>query len=315
MSTQVTTAFVQQFGANFAMLAQQKGSRLRAALRNETVVGTSAFFDQIGVASAQARGGRHSNTPQIDTPHSRRMVTMSDYEWADLIDQADKVRMLADPTSSYAMAGAMAMGRSIDDVIIAAATGTATTGVAGGTNTTLPNTQRIVPTDGTTVSAFQVATLLRVKKLFDDADVDEDEERYIALSSQQLQDLLSDVKIQSHDYNTVRALVSGQIDTFMGFKFIRSQRLLSANVPVAFDKTTGLCGSGASTMTNARSVIAWAKSGMLLGLGQDIKARISERDDKGYSTQVYASMTIGATRMEETKVVQVYCKESNSVVA
>ena len=61
----------------------------------------------------------------MDTPHSRRMVTMDSWEWADLIDDADKVRMLIDPTSSYAKAAAAAMGRAMDDEIIAAATGTA----------------------------------------------------------------------------------------------------------------------------------------------------------------------------------------------
>ena len=60
----------------------------------------------------------------IDTPHSRRMVTMADYEYADLIDDQDKIRLLVDPTSTYARAAASAMGRAIDDVIIAAAIGT-----------------------------------------------------------------------------------------------------------------------------------------------------------------------------------------------
>ena len=53
------------------------------------------------------------------------MVTLDEYEWADLIDTADKVKMLADPTSQYAQTAAFAIGRSMDDVIITAATGTA----------------------------------------------------------------------------------------------------------------------------------------------------------------------------------------------
>ena len=58
----------------------------------------------------------------MDTPHSRRMVTQTEYEWADLIDDADKVQMLIDPTSTYARAAAAAMSRAIDDELIAAAT-------------------------------------------------------------------------------------------------------------------------------------------------------------------------------------------------
>jgi len=128
MSSGITTAFVQQYSNNVAMLSQQKGSLLRSTVDVENVVGKNAFFDQVGVATAQKRTTRHADTPQMDTPHSRRRVSLVDYEYADLIDKQDKVRMLIDPTSSYATAAAFALGRSMDDEIIAAATGTAYTG-------------------------------------------------------------------------------------------------------------------------------------------------------------------------------------------
>ncbi len=65
------------------------------------------MFDQVGKTTAQLRTSRHADTPQLDTPHSRRRVSLADYEWADLIDNADKVRLLIDPTSSYAKAAAV----------------------------------------------------------------------------------------------------------------------------------------------------------------------------------------------------------------
>jgi len=125
MSQQITEAFVQQYNANVMHLVQQKGSRLESKVRKESQRGKSQFFDRIGTVAAVLRTGRHSSTPQIDTPHSRRMVTLSDYEWADLVDDQDKIRMLIDPTSEYAMAAAWAFGRSKDDVIIANALGSA----------------------------------------------------------------------------------------------------------------------------------------------------------------------------------------------
>jgi hypothetical protein len=128
MSTQITTAFVQQYSANIQMLSQQMGSLLRDKVRLESVTGKNAFFDQVGSVTAVLKTSRHSDTPQIDTPHARRRVSLGDYEFADLIDQQDKVRLLIDPTSSYAQAAAMAMGRAMDDVIIDAALGTAFTG-------------------------------------------------------------------------------------------------------------------------------------------------------------------------------------------
>ena len=66
MSTQITTAFVQQYSSNVSMLSQQKGSLLRKAVDVETVVGKNSFFDQVGVATAQKRVTRHADTPQID---------------------------------------------------------------------------------------------------------------------------------------------------------------------------------------------------------------------------------------------------------
>nr|NIO10633.1 hypothetical protein [Deltaproteobacteria bacterium] len=83
MSDQITTAFVKQFGRNIDFLVQQKGSRLRPAVRVETgVVGTHAYYDQIGATSAQLKASRHGDTPLIPTPHSRRRVTLYDYEVA-----------------------------------------------------------------------------------------------------------------------------------------------------------------------------------------------------------------------------------------
>ena len=125
MSNQITTAFVEQYSRNVSMLSQQMGSKLRGSVDVENVTGKNAFFDQVGVTAAVLRTSRHGDTPQIDTPHSRRRLSLADYEWADLVDDMDKVRMLVDPTSSYAKAAAAAMNRSIDDVIIASMNATA----------------------------------------------------------------------------------------------------------------------------------------------------------------------------------------------
>ena len=138
MSVQIDTAFVNQFSSNVQMLSQQMGSLLRSAVDVETVNGEKAFFDQVGSAAAVLRTSRHADTPIVDTPHSRRQVTLSDYEYGDLVDDQDKVRLLIDPTSSYARAAAAAMGRAMDDVIISAFYGDAKTGKDGSTTTAFP---------------------------------------------------------------------------------------------------------------------------------------------------------------------------------
>jgi hypothetical protein len=286
MSTSVTTAFVQQYSANVQMLSQQMGSRLRDTVRVENITGKNAFFDQVGVATAQLRTTRHADTPQIDTPHARRRVSLADYEYADLIDDQDKVRMLIDPTSSYAQAAAAAMGRAMDDVIISAALGTAFTGETGSTSTAFSSDNQIA--NGS--ADMSVAKLRQAKKLLDLADVDPSIPRYIAVGPNQVEALLGDTNVTSSDFNTVKALVQGDVDTFMGFKFIVTNRL--------------------SFASNIRSCFAWAEDGIALGIGKDVSARIDERADKGYATQVYYCMSVGATRMEESKIVQIDCDES-----
>ena len=286
MSIEVTTAFVQQYSANVQMLSQQKGSLLRDAVRTESMTGKNAFFDQVGKATAQKRTTRHADTPQIDTPHARRRVTLVDYEYADLIDEQDKVRMLIDPTSAYAQAAAFALGRAMDDEIISAALGTAFTGETGSTSTALPAGQQIANGG----ADLTVAKLRTAKKTLDLASVDPSIPRYIAVGPDQIEALLGDTNVTSSDFNTVKALVQGEVNQFMGFNFITSNRLSKAG--------------------NIRSCFAWAEDGLALAIGKDVMARIDERSDKGYATQVYYCMSIGSTRMEEEKVVQIDCDES-----
>ena len=291
MSNQITTAFVQQYGSNVQMLSQQMGSRLREAVDVESITGKNAYFEQVGSVAAQVRTSRHASTPQIDTPHSRRRVSLADYEWADLIDDADKVRMLIDPTSSYAKAAAAAMGRSTDDIIITALGGTAYSGETGGTSVALPSTQKFATSNQS--DGLTVAKLLDAKKKLDLKDVDPSIPRYIVCGATQISDLLNTTEVKSSDFNTVKALAQGQVDSFLGFKFIMSNRL-------NFDASN----------TDDRLVFAFTKDAIKLAIGKDITARISERDDKSYSTQVYYCMSMGATRMEEEKVVQIPCHEA-----
>ena len=91
MSTEVNKAFAQKFRDTFLHLVQQKGSRLRDYVRvNTDISGKYDHFDRIGSTSAQKITSRHSDTPLISTPHSRRRVSMDDYNWADLVDKAIK---------------------------------------------------------------------------------------------------------------------------------------------------------------------------------------------------------------------------------
>ena len=276
MSTQITTAMVEQYKSNVLMLAQQKGSKLRGTVRSESVTGKNAFFERIGAVDMVDAVGRHDDTPQIDTPHSRRRVSLVTSRFADLIDNADKVRTLIDPQSPYAMNAAWAAGRKMDAVLIAAMAGNAYSGVAGATTVALPTAQKIASAS----AGLTIAKLISAKEILLAADVDP-ENVTCAINPAGLTDLLGTTQITSSDYNSVKALVAGQIDTFMGFKFI------------------------VSTQVTALKAFVYAKNAMVLAVGAEPSVRISERADKNYSTQVFVEMDIGATRVEDEGVVEI----------
>jgi len=284
MANTITKAFVQQFQDNLIHLAQQKGSRLRSAVKEQSVTGEKFHFERLGSVAAIVKSSRHTTTPVLDVPHSRRTATMADYQWADLIDDEDKVRMLVTPESHYARSGANSMARAIDDIIIAAALGNAVDG--DGSNVALPSGQKIAHGS----AGMTLAKLISTKEILDGNDVDPDEMRYIVLGSQQVSNLLATTEIKSSDYNSVKALVQGDIDTFMGFKFLRSERLALAST--------------------TRSCFAFTESAMGLGIGSDVKTKIDVRPDKSYAHQVYLSFVAGATRVQDECVVQVDCTEA-----
>jgi hypothetical protein len=310
MSTEITVQFVKQYGANVFHLSQQKGSRLRSAVRVESVKGDSRFFDRIGKAVAQTRTSRHSDTPQMDTPHTRRMVTLVTKEYGDMVDDADKIRSLNDPTNDYSVAAQWALGRAMDDLIIDSASGSAYGGVNGTTAVALPTTQKIAAVASSALSSLNVAALRKASKILDSNDVDESEPRFCAFNALQKEALLGQTEVSSSDYNTVKALVMGQVDTFVGFKFIRTEQLDDQSGQLLFDATSGeYNAAGAVDGNGADKVLVWAKSGLLLGIGSDIKAEIAPDPSKSFSTRIYAAMNMGSTRMEEEKVVEVLCAD------
>jgi hypothetical protein len=292
MSFQITENFVQQFGTNFRILGQQKNSRLAGYCQPEpNIVGTSKSVERLGKTETYDIESRHADTKYVDTPHSRRWLDLADKGWSDLVDELDKIKMLADPTSPYTALGVAAHNRSKDRIILAAARGSAR--INGG-SIALPSGQKIaVNATGLTLDKLNAA-----REILDAAEVDMEEagsaqghgERVIAVTARQLTNLLNTTEIKSVDYNNVKALVQGQIDTFLGFKFVRTQLVPKVG--------------------NDRMVMAWAKGCVAFGWGQDIKTRISELPTKNYSVQVYASGSYGAVRVEDEGVVEIACLES-----
>jgi hypothetical protein len=286
MSTEINKAFVQQFSNNLIILSQQKGSKLAGSVMRKDVTGKYAHFDRLGATAASLRTSRHGDTPLVDTPHSRRRVTLNDYEVADLIDHQDEVRMLIDPKSAYAQSMGFALGRTMDDLIIDAADGNATAIDSSDSASNVAVAHTVDEDFNTANSDIILEKVIEAKRILTANEVS-DEEMYFVLDATALYSgLMNETEVQSADYNSIKALVRGELNTFLGFNFIQTERLNDSS-------------------ESFKNCLAYAKSGIGLAMGQDINVRMSERDDKSYATQVYAAMTAGAVRVEEEKVVVV----------
>lgn len=330
MSTQITTAFVKQYSANVQLLVQQMGSRMRNAVTLETgKVGEEVFMDRISATAPQKVTTRHADSPLISTPHDRRRVTPVDYDWGDMIDNPDRLRLLIDPASAYSANAAMAMGRAMDEEIIGALKGSAygstgdsaSSGSDSSSSIALPSAQKITSAtnsyavDGENASNAQpltVGKLIHARKLLganeaDDYDVNGNSNLFLVVNSAQLAYLLTSTKVNSADYNQIRALVAGDLNQYMGFNIIRTEKIPTTSGTESYSGS-----SEVPQVTNEDNHYCYAfhRRGIGLCVWEDIVARISERPDKRFSQYIYYRMTLGATRLEEERVVEIQCQDA-----
>jgi len=291
----ITTASVQEYRSNVELLLQQEGSRLADKVTTGSHVGKAAsVVEQFGSATAQLKTGRHADTPLLDLSQDKRWVFPLDYEWASLIDNEDQLRALINLTSPYARAGAAAMNRAKDDVILAAIFGTNYTGENGTTSesfgTVGSGAYDVGVNVGGTASGLNVPKLQNAIRLLMTANKGElTESVFGAISSYEHDLLLKEMQIANRDYGASAVLVDGKVSRFMGVDFTITERL---------------------TITSGNRLIPiWVKSGMYLGMWNDLKAEITKRADKSYATQVYLAMTLGATRTQLGKQIRVNCDD------
>lgn len=289
MSINLTTHYVQQYSTNIQLLLQQQGSKLRNAVTVGSYTGKQASpVDQIGKIEMQAVTSRFGAMGRIDAPTDRRWVFPSDFDLPQLIDSFDKLRMITDPKSSYVQNAVMAAGRQFDRLICTAFTGTAKTGESGSTSTIFTAGNEVDVAVGGANSKLNVAKLREAKRLMMANHIDFDmEEAYVGITAADHDALLGEIQVVSADFNGGAAVLKdGKIMEFMGFRFIHCELI-----------ETMLAG------TNEVTLPVWVKSGMHLGVWNDIQNSVDQRADlQGRPWQLYTSMTAGATRLEENKV-------------
>lgn len=305
MSVNLPTHYVQQYSTNIQLLLQQKGSKLRNTVMTGSHVGEQASpVDQFGAIEAQQVTTRFGDMPRIDASTDRRWVFPQDYDLPQMIDKFDKLRLITDPQSSYVVNATYAMGRAQDDQVISAFFADAKTGKTGSTTTSFGTTvstssgQNVAVAFGSAAAGnLSVAKLKEAKRVLMANEVDlETDPIFCIVTASQHDALLNEIQIISLDFNSRPVLMDGRITNFLGINFIHSERL-----------TTGTDDASGTS----RQVPIFAKSGMYLGLWEDIKTSVSQRNDvRGEPWQVYCYGTFGATRLEEKKIVRVWCRES-----
>jgi hypothetical protein len=297
--TDIPEYFPTEFGTNWDHQCQQKMSKLSDLVTIDKVRGKEKTGNKIGPSEMTRVVTRAGDTNITDIDLEKRWLRPYPHEKADLFDEWDQEFLgdIALPNSETIQSHAMAYGRTLDKTIIEAAVGTAYNGETGTNGVVLPSTQKVavnyVESGGTTNSGLTIAKLRAAKFIFDDNEVDEDDNLTIAVSAKQLQDLLQTTQVTSSDFNSVKALVNGTIDTFMGFKFKRVSKSFFAY------------NSG----TDVRNIVAFAKSGIRLS-DAGRKVHVDVRVDKSHSLQIRTVASIGGARWDEKKVVEIACDES-----
>lgn len=298
MADNIPAFYVQQFSTNVQLLLQQKGSRLAEAVMGGTHVGAQASpVDQIFPVTANKVTQRFAAMPRVDALLTRRWAYPVDYDLPQLIDSFDKLRLLTDPSSHYVTNAMWAVGRGKDIEIINAFFGTSNTGQEGNTPVVFPSSNQISVQQGAAApTGLTVAKLRQAKMNLMANEVDlKTDNIYCAITAKQHDNLLAEVQVIDGDYNGGKPVMEeGLITRFLGIDFIHTE-LLNQGVD---DQ------SGTSTL-----VPIWAKSGMYLGLWNDLQSDLSIRNDlQGLPYQAYVKGTFGAARTDEKRVMEVFCR-------
>lgn len=294
MSANLPNHYAQQFATNIQLLLQQRGSKLRMHVTSDSYVGEQASpVDQFDSIAMQEVAGRFEPIGRVDAETDRRWVLPKDYDLNQLIDKFDKLRLLTDPESAQVQNAVFAAGRQMDDVIIDAFFEDSKTGKSGSTDTSFLAAQLIDVQFGASGDVgLTVAKLREARKILKSNEVDMDMDSICCVvTAKQEDDLLAEAQVISLDYNEKPVLVDGKLNRFLGMSFVHCERL-DVNAQ------------------SERRIPVFAKSGMHMGIWNDITTDIDQRKDlKGHPWQAYVYMTVGATRLEEKKIVEIQCAE------
>jgi hypothetical protein len=306
MSQNVPTAFVVEYRNNMALALQQRRAKIWPFIPLVEAAGERIVLkDFIGSVTAYEKDTRHSDTEYVNTPHDRLHIPAPNpMVVADLVDKEDQLRAKIQLTSGYMMSAVAALNRAKDAAALRAIFGNMITGKDGTTTVPFPSANVVAASVGAgAATRMNVAKLRAARKLLAQNQVDMDEEKFMVLTAEQIDDLMNEVPVTSADFSRNAGKVNdeGRLNSFMGFTFIEMEL---GNTHLGSAAALTVDGSG------YRKNPFWVKSGLVGGEWESLFTDITRLPTKHYSTQVYARWAGAATRTENGKVGYVLNSEA-----
>lgn len=276
MPLTVPAVFIDSFDAE-VKAAYQATKSLRESVRVKTgVVGSTHRFPTAG-AGVATQHNRGNDVVAMNAGRDKVVVTLSDWDAFDYEDIMDIEKINFDDKKIIADYTAKAIGRREDQLIIDALEAAI---VAGNTV-------------GNGAADFSLTLVAAAAQLLDENNVP-GEDRTIVFSAKAKEDFLSSTTVTSSDYNTIKALVSGQIDTFYGFKFITMGSRTEGGLPVP---------AGAQ-----RYNFAFHKQAVGLAIGKEMTTMVDWIAEK-LAWQIGCVYSAGAVVIDATGMVCIHTKE------
>ena len=287
MNNTITAAFVTQFHDSFVAAAEQKESRLESKVVNRGMITGSSFTaNDMGTIEANQVTNRYGDTEWSIPDAGTRSALMADYDIAIPIERTDLAKLFANPQGDYLQRALAAMQRKKDKVIYDSIRGAALrkTDESGSFAGVSLSGSQVIAAGGTGMTKAKIIT---AKKQFrtNEADEHNGEELYLAYDAGMMEDILSDTTLTSADYIAAKMLQEGDISgKWLGFNW------------VPYEALTG---------TSTKTTVAWSKSGVHVGTGENVVTDIGPRRDKRNLIQIYVAMSIGSVRVNELKAMTI----------
>ena len=203
MNKAAITAFDEQVKHAF----QGTGLLRNTVTVRNNVTGADYRFQAIGKGMAHKRTAPSSDSIPMNVDYNTVLVILENWDADEYTDIFMKKEVNFDEVRELSQVISKALGRRMDQLIIDA---------VNDARTALVNIGNIVAAGGTGLDVDKLAATAR---LMDDLEIPS-EDRYFVASVTAKHQLLRNTETSSADYNTVKTLVNGQIDSFYGFKFV-----------------------------------------------------------------------------------------------